>query len=207
MNSPKRSSHKGENINSPKRSSHKGENINSPKRSSLWLATRQTLRVFNAHYRQAPLQAGAILIGIILAVTLLTGVRATNESAIDSYSEAAELLSHQASSLIMPRTGQALDESLYFTLRQRGFSHSLAVLEGRALDQHQQAWQIEGSDLVAALAAVSTAPTQESSTQESSNQESSTQERRTTCAIDTGRAPPWRPVGRRAFGLNESKPG
>ncbi|MFV7782666.1 ABC transporter permease [Shewanella marisflavi] len=172
MNSPKPSSHKGDNVNSPKRSPHKGDNVNSPKHSSLWLATRQTLRVFNAHYRQAPLQAGAILIGIILAVTLLTGVRATNESAIDSYSEAAELLSHQASSLIMPRTGQALDESLYFTLRQRGFSHSLAVLEGRALDQHQQAWQIEGSDLVAALAAVSTAPTQESSTQESSNQDS-----------------------------------
>lgn len=60
--------------------------------NNFWLS----LTVFISHYRQAPLQAGAITIGIILAVMLLTGVRATNENAIKSYSSVTELLSQQA---------------------------------------------------------------------------------------------------------------
>ena len=126
--------------------------------NALLRATRLTLRVFAAHYRKAPLQAGAILIGIVLAVTLLTGVRATNESAIESYGQASELLSGQASHLITPLPGKPLLESLYFELRAQGFHPSLAVLEGMAVDDARQRWQVTGSDLIAALSATSSVP-------------------------------------------------
>ena len=43
--------------------------------------TRLSLNLFVAHYRQAPLQAAAILIGIVLAVTLFVAVQAINLNA------------------------------------------------------------------------------------------------------------------------------
>ena len=116
--------------------------------TNFWLS----LQVFLAHYRQAPLQAGAISIGIILAVMLLTGVRATNENAIQSYSSATELLSQQAKWNIIPSLGKKhLDESIYFDLRAAGFNHSLPVIEGVATSADGKRWRIQGSDLIAAL--------------------------------------------------------
>ncbi len=123
----------------------------------LLLSCRLCLSIFSAHYRQSPLQAGAILIGIILAVTLLTGVRATNESAIASYSDVTELLSQQARYSIVPIVGsKQLDESLYFDLRTQGVSNALAVVQGILTDQNNRRWQVQGSDLIAALTALST---------------------------------------------------
>ncbi|MCL1062033.1 FtsX-like permease family protein [Shewanella benthica] len=114
--------------------------------------TRLCLEVFFAHYRQAPLQAGAISIGIILAVTLLIGVRTTNENAIQSYSSATELLSQQAKWSVTPPLGsKRLDENLYFDMRADGFSNSLPVLQGVASDSNGKRWRIQGSDLMAAL--------------------------------------------------------
>lgn len=66
-----------------------------------WLRlTWISLKVFIAHYRHAPIQAGAILLGIALAVTLLIGVKATNDNAVRSYSDATELLSQRADVLL-----------------------------------------------------------------------------------------------------------
>lgn len=116
--------------------------------TSFWLS----LQLFLAHYRQAPLQAAAISIGIILAVMLLTGVRATNENAIQSYSSATELLSLQAKWNIIPSLGKKhLDESVYFDLRTAGFNRSLPVIEGVATSPDGRRWRIQGSDLIAAL--------------------------------------------------------
>ncbi|MCL1065968.1 ABC transporter permease [Shewanella olleyana] len=111
-----------------------------------------SLRVFFAHYRHAPLQAGAILLGIILAVTLLIGVKSTNENAVRSYSEATELLSQRASLLITPNAGERhLDEEVYFRLRQSGISNALAIVNGLVVDPQGRRWQIQGSDLFAAI--------------------------------------------------------
>lgn len=116
--------------------------------NNFWLS----LTVFISHYRQAPLQAGAITIGIILAVMLLTGVRATNENAIKSYSSVTELLSQQARWNITPSLGKKhLDESLYFDIRAAGFNLSLPVIEGVATSTDNRRWRIQGSDLIAAL--------------------------------------------------------
>ena len=67
-----------------------------------------SLGICFAHYRHAPLQAGAILLGIVLAVTLLIGVKSTNENAVRSYTEATELLSQRASLLITPNAGEQI---------------------------------------------------------------------------------------------------
>ncbi|ABZ75293.1 protein of unknown function DUF214 [Shewanella halifaxensis HAW-EB4] len=118
----------------------------------LWLTMRLTLSVFMRHYLKSPLQAGAILLGIILAVTLLIGVRATNENAVRSYSEATELLSQRAQLLLTPLSGnKSIEESVYFTLKQAGIAQTLAVLTGTVTDDRGQRWDIQASDLVAAL--------------------------------------------------------
>ncbi len=112
-----------------------------------------TLKVTLAHYRQAPLQALAILIGIVLAVTLFVAVQAVNLNAKRSYAESTESLSIKADSLIIPLSGQRhLPESLYFKLRQSGLSHSLPVIKGRVRDEQGRRYSIEGVDLIAAIA-------------------------------------------------------
>lgn len=117
-----------------------------------WLTMRLSLGVFVRHYLTSPLQAGAILVGIILAVTLLIGVRATNENAVRSYSEATELLSQRAQLILTPISGkESIDESIYLTLRQSGVTQALAVLTGTVTDEQGQRWDIQASDLVAAL--------------------------------------------------------
>ncbi|WP_045496759.1 ABC transporter permease [Vibrio hyugaensis] len=114
--------------------------------------TKLTLNLFAAHYRQAPLQAAAILIGIVLAVTLFVAVQAINLNAKRSYAESTEQLSAQAQDLIIPPAGQNdLPESLYFTLRQNGLSAALPVIEGRVRDEQGRRWSVQGSELIAAL--------------------------------------------------------
>ncbi|GGZ18440.1 putative ABC transport system permease protein [Shewanella chilikensis] len=111
----------------------------------------QALKVTLSHYRKAPLQAGAILLGVVLAVTLLIGVKATNDNAINSYREAGEALGQQASLFITPKArGASLDEALYFQLRQSGIQ-ALPVISGVLDDAQGRQWQVEGSDIIAAL--------------------------------------------------------
>ena len=120
--------------------------------SQFRLSVRLSLQVFSRHYLKAPLQAGAILLGFILAVMLLIGVRATNENAVRSYSQATELLSQRAQLLLAPIAGQKMvPESVYIRLRQAGVSQSLAVLTGTVTDDSGQRWDIQASDLIAAL--------------------------------------------------------
>lgn len=114
--------------------------------------TKLALNLFAAHYRQAPLQAAAILIGIVLAVTLFVAVQAINLNAKRSYAESTEQLSAQAQNLIIPPAGQNyLPESLYFTIRQQGLSAALPVIEGRVRDEQGRRWSIQGSELITAI--------------------------------------------------------
>ncbi|WP_077755694.1 ABC transporter permease [Shewanella psychrophila] len=130
-------------------------------KSSLIRMNWLSLKVFLAHYRQAPLQAGAITIGIILAVTLLIGVRTTNENAIQSYRSATELLSQQAKWSITPPLGsKRIDENLYFDIREGGFNNGLPVIQGVATDSNGKRWRIQGSDIMAALTSFSASGTE-----------------------------------------------
>ncbi|WP_417763360.1 FtsX-like permease family protein [Shewanella sp.] len=111
------------------------------------------LRVYLAHYRHAPLQAGAILLGVILAVTLLVGVKATNDNAINSYQHAGEALGQQASALLSSKTRNGMiDQQRYFAMRRAGID-ALPVITGNVDDADGEQWEITGSDVVAALAA------------------------------------------------------
>ena len=113
-----------------------------------------SLRVFLAHYRYHPFQAGAILLGIALAVSLFTGIKITNENARNSYQQTSELLSVPATASLVPAAGHKyLNETQYFKLRQHGID-ALAVLSGIAYDQNKKPLKIQGSDLVAAFTAI-----------------------------------------------------
>lgn len=111
---------------------------------------RLCLRLFAYHYRHAPLQASAILLGIMLAVTLLIGVYATNENAKQSYGNVSELLSKQARLTITHFTEDTLDESIYFVLANAGFN-TLASIEGIATDDQGRLWRVNSSDIIAAI--------------------------------------------------------
>ncbi len=129
----------------------KANSTNTPARLAI-THTKLTLNLFAAHYRHSPLQAAAILIGIVLAVTLFVAVQAINLNAKRSYAESTEQLSAQAQNLIIPPAGQKyLPESLYFKLRQNGLSAILPVIEGRVRDEQGRRWSIQGSELIAAL--------------------------------------------------------
>ncbi|MGI2171366.1 ABC transporter permease [Shewanella sp. MF05960] len=108
------------------------------------------LRLFASHYRHAPLQASAILLGIMLAVTLLIGVYATNENAKQSYGNVSELLSKQARLSISHLTEDSIDESIYFTLANAGFD-TIASIEGIATDEQGRLWRVNSSDIIAAI--------------------------------------------------------
>ncbi|WP_241033749.1 ABC transporter permease [Vibrio maerlii] len=117
-----------------------------------WSHARLSLKLYIAHYRQAPLQAAAILIGIVLAVTLFVAVQAINLNAKRSYAESTEQLSGQAQTLILPLPGQRyLPEAVYFELRQAGLSQALPIIEGRVRDEEGRRWSVQGSELIAAL--------------------------------------------------------
>tara|TARA_R110002126_G_scaffold52958_2_gene143631 strand:- start:65 stop:2644 length:2580 start_codon:yes stop_codon:yes gene_type:complete len=111
---------------------------------------RLCLRLFVSHYRHAPLQASAILLGIMLAVTLLIGVYATNENAKQSYGNVSELLSQQACLSISHRTESSIDESVYFALANGGFN-TIASIEGIATDEQGRLWRVNSSDIIAAI--------------------------------------------------------
>lgn len=129
----------------------KANSTNTPARLAI-THTRLTLNLFAAHYRHSPLQAAAILIGIVLAVTLFVAVQAINLNAKRSYAESTEQLSAQAQNIIIPPAGQNyLPESLYFKLRQNGLSAALPVIEGRMRDEQGRRWSIQGSELITAL--------------------------------------------------------
>ena len=108
------------------------------------------LRLFASHYRHAPLQASAILLGIMLAVTLLIGVYATNENAKQSYGNVSELLSKQARLSISHLTEDSIDETIYFALTNAGFD-TIASIEGIATDEQGRLWRINSSDIIAAI--------------------------------------------------------
>ncbi|QYK04583.1 ABC transporter permease [Shewanella zhangzhouensis] len=146
-----------------------GTTQTAPTQHGLWLS----LKVFVGHYRRAPLQAGAILLGIILSVVLLTAVKSINENARASYREATAPLSGRAAFTLLPAGGAAfLSDDIYFRLSRQGLK-LLPRLNGVITDDSGRRFYIDGIDIIAATSAAGSAATSSSDPQSPAPQSAS----------------------------------
>ena len=93
------------------------------------------LAVLLSHWRRHPMQLATLLIGLISATALWSGVQALNQQARDSYDRAAATFGGARTAMLVSRSGTTFPQKLFVDLRRAGWPVS-PVLEGRV--------QIEG---------------------------------------------------------------
>jgi putative ABC transport system permease protein len=93
------------------------------------------LAVLLSHWRRHPMQLATLLIGLISATALWSGVQALNQQARDSYQRAAAAFGGARTATLVGRNGPTFSQDLFVKLRRAGWPVS-PVLEGRV--------QIEG---------------------------------------------------------------
>src|SRR4051794_26128234 len=89
-----------------------------------------TLMVLLSHWRRHPMQFATLLIGLISATALWSGVQALNQQARASYDRAAAALGGSRTAMLLGRDGAAFPQQLFVERRRAGWSVSPAV-EGR----------------------------------------------------------------------------
>ena len=98
---------------------------------ALWI-----LLVLLSHWRRHKMQLATLLIGLVSATALWSGVQALNLQARASYDRAAATFGGARTAMLIPRTGASLPLQLFAALRRAGWPVS-PVLEGRIqLDGH-----------------------------------------------------------------------
>ncbi|WP_095497377.1 FtsX-like permease family protein [Paraferrimonas haliotis] len=129
------------------------------------------LAIMARHYRQHPIQLLGALVGLILAVSLLIGVKAINERAKDSYQNASEVLAQPAKWLIQSQTDNAfIDDSVYRTLKREGIEPIAPYLSGWLTAKNGQYIKIQGLDFISAFSQFDSNNAQSQSTQTNDNQ-------------------------------------
>jgi len=91
----------------------------------LWI-----LAVLLSHWRRHPMQLATLLIGLISATALWSGVQALNAQARDSYDRAAATFGGTRTAMLVARSGATFPQKLFVELRRAGWPVS-PVLEGR----------------------------------------------------------------------------
>ena len=91
---------------------------------------RWILVVLLSHWRRNPLQLAALLVGLMVATALWSGVQAMNAEARASYDRAAQLVGQNRLDRLEPARGAHLDREIFVELRRAGWKVS-PVLEGR----------------------------------------------------------------------------
>src|SRR4030081_651717 len=91
----------------------------------LWI-----LAVLLSHWRRHPMQLATLLIGLISATALWSGVQALNQQARLSYDRAAATFGGARTAMLVGRDGAAFPQQLFVDLRRAGWPVS-PVLEGR----------------------------------------------------------------------------
>jgi putative ABC transport system permease protein len=91
----------------------------------LWI-----LAVLLSHWRRHPMQLATLLIGLICATALWSGVQALNQQARDSYQRAAATFGGARTAMLVGRNGATFPQKLFVELRRAGWPVS-PVLEGR----------------------------------------------------------------------------
>ncbi|THD53958.1 MAG: ABC transporter permease [Bradyrhizobium sp.] len=91
----------------------------------LWI-----LAVLLSHWRRHPMQLATLLIGLISATALWSGVQALNQQARSSYDRAAATFGGARTAALVGRSGATFPQQLFVDLRRAGWPVS-PVLEGR----------------------------------------------------------------------------
>ena len=119
---------------------------------ALW-----TLAVLLSHWRRHPLQLATLLIGLIAATALWSGVQALNQQARNAYDRAAAVFGGSRTAMLIPTTGTTFPQELFAKLRRAGWPVS-PVIEGRVqIGGH--AYRLLGIEPLTLPAEVGNAPT------------------------------------------------
>src|SRR4030081_1182997 len=92
---------------------------------AIWI-----LAVLLSHWRRHPMQLATLLIGLISATALWSGVQALNQQARSSYDRAAATFGGARTAPLGGRDGKPFSQQLFVELRRAGWPVS-PVLEGR----------------------------------------------------------------------------
>ncbi len=88
------------------------------------------LAVLLSHWRRHPMQLATLLIGLISATALWSGVQALNQQARSSYDRAAATFGGARTATLVGRNGASFPQQLFVDLRRAGWPVS-PVVEGR----------------------------------------------------------------------------
>jgi putative ABC transport system permease protein len=88
------------------------------------------LAVLSSHWRRHPTQLATLLVGLISATALWSGVQALNQQARSSYDRAAAMFGGARTPVLVARKGATFPQQLFVDLRRAGWPVS-PVLEGR----------------------------------------------------------------------------
>src|SRR5258707_10486188 len=92
---------------------------------AIWI-----LGVLLSHWRRHPMQLATLLIGLISATALWSGVQALNQQARLSYDRAAATFGGTRTAMLVGRESATFPQQLFVDLRRAGWPVS-PVLEGR----------------------------------------------------------------------------
>jgi len=118
---------------------------------ALW-----TLAVLLSHWRRHPMQLATLLIGLISATALWSGVQALNQQARTSYDRAAATFGGTRTAMLVARSGAGFPQTLFVDLRRAGWPVS-PVLEGR-IQIEGRSFRLLGIEPVTLPAEVGNAP-------------------------------------------------
>src|SRR5258706_16464539 len=88
------------------------------------------LAVLLSHWRRHPMQLATLLIGLISATALWSGVQALNQQARTSYDRAAAVFGGARTAMLGGRDSATFPQQLFVHLRRAGWPGS-PVVEGR----------------------------------------------------------------------------
>jgi len=115
------------------------------------------LAVLLSHWRRHPMQLATLLVGLMSATALWSGVQALNQQARVAYDRAAAVFGGTRTAMLVTPRGGTFSQKLFVDLRRAGWPVS-PVLEGRVqVDGH--ALRLLGIDPVTLPAEVGEAPT------------------------------------------------
>ena len=92
---------------------------------ALW-----SLAVLLSHWRRHPAQLATLLIGLISATALWSGVQALNQQARSAYDHAAALFGGARTATLVAQRSDAIPQQMFVDLRRAGWPAS-PILEGR----------------------------------------------------------------------------